>query len=311
MLDQVTLLARDAATIRDALDYDVRFAAQGDEGVFTGHAAIFGERNDHNEIVQCGAFARTIADHLARNIRPPMLWAHNTDQVIGVWEAITEDATGLAVRGSIWPYAVALMIVIAAVVLAVVCFRMKNQPHTYFPDSLPAALAASPRVRTIGGIVLGALLAVGGLWLLLGSGTLASPGLQRVLAVLAIAAGAAFVRQMLAPGDVETASGAVVCASMPIVLLAFWLIVSYKVNIINPTVSAYAVEILALCAALIASYEFAGFAYGRPKAIKSIFWSQFAAFLCITALPDDRAGGQQLMLAAIAGISLPTTSTTS
>ena len=156
----------------------------------------------------------------------------------------------------------------------------------------------------IGGIVLGALLAVGGLWLLLGSGTLASPGLQRVLAVLAIAAGAAFARQMLAPGDAEAASGAVVCASMPIVLLAFWLIVSYKVNIINPTVSAYAVEILALCAALIASYEFAGFAYGRPKAIKSIFWSQFAAFLCITALPDDRAGGQQLMLAAIAGILL-------
>ena len=175
-----------------------------------------------------------------------------------------EADTGLAVRGSIWPYAVALMIVIAAVVLAVVCFRMKNQPHTYFPDSLPAALAASPRVRTIGG----------------------------------------FARQMLAPGDAETASGAVVCASMPIVLLAFWLIVSYKVNIINPTVSAYAVEILALCAALIASYEFAGFAYGRPKAIKSIFWSQFAAFLCITALPDDRAGGQQLMLAAIAGILL-------
>ena len=65
-----------------------------------------------------------------------------------------EAETGLAVRGSIWPYAVALMIVIAAVVLAVVCFRMKNQPHTSFPDSLPAAFAAAPRVRTIGGIVL-------------------------------------------------------------------------------------------------------------------------------------------------------------
>ena len=69
-----------------------------------------------------------------------------------------EAETGLAVRGSIWPYAVALMIVIAAVVLAVVCFRMKNQPHTSFPDSLPAAFVAAPRVRTIGGVVLGALL---------------------------------------------------------------------------------------------------------------------------------------------------------
>ena len=63
-----------------------------------------------------------------------------------------EAETGLAVRGSIWPYAVALMIVIAAAVLAVVCFRMKNQPHTSFPDSLPAAFVAAPRVRTIGGI---------------------------------------------------------------------------------------------------------------------------------------------------------------
>ena len=176
--------------------------------------------------------------------------------------------------------------------------------HTSFPDSLPAAFVAAPRVRTIGGVVLGALLAVGGAWLMISSGTLSSPGLQRVLAALTIVTGAAFIWQMLSIGDGETTSGTVVCASMPIVLLAFWLIVSYKVNIINPTVSAYAVEILALCAALIASYEFAGFAYGRPKAIKSIFWSQFAAFLCITALPDDRAGGQQLMLAAIAGILL-------
>lgn len=213
-----------------------------------------------------------------------------------------EADTGLAVRGSIWPYIVALMIVIAAAVLAVVCFRMKNQPHMYFPDSLSAALAAPQRVRTIGGVVLGMLLAVGGLWLLLGSGTLASPGLQRVLAVLAIVTGAAFARQMLASGEGEPTSGTVLCASMPIVLLAFWLIVSYKVNIVNPTISAYAVEILALCAALIAFYQFAGFAYGRPKAIKSIYWSQFAAFLCITALPDDRTGGQQFMLAAIAGI---------
>jgi HK97 family phage prohead protease len=87
--------------VRSALDYDVRFATEGEEGVFTGHAAIFGERNRHNEIVQRGAFARTIADHLARNIRPPMLWAHRPDEVIGVWTDIREDATGLAVTGKL------------------------------------------------------------------------------------------------------------------------------------------------------------------------------------------------------------------
>ena len=203
-------------------------------------------------------------------------------------QACFEAETGLAIHGSIWPYVVALMIAVAAAVLAVVCFRVKNQPHTSFPDSLPAAFAASKRARAVGGVLLGAMLALGGLWLLLSSGALSEPGLQRVLA----------------PGERENDAGALVCASMPMVLLVFWLIVSYKVNIINPTISAYAVEILALCAALIAFYELAGFAYGRPKAVKSIFWSQFAAFLCITALPDDRAGAQQLMLVAIAGMLL-------
>lgn len=186
----------------------------------------------------------------------------------------------MAVHGSIWPYVVALMIAVAAAVLAVVCFRVKNQPHTSFPDSLPAAFAASKRARAVGGVLLGAMLALGGLWLLLSSGALSEPGLQRVLAVLAVVTGVVFARQMLAPGERENDAGALVCASMPMVLLVFWLIVSYKVNIINPTISAYAVEILALCAALIAFYELAGFVYGRPKAVKSIFWSQFAAFLC-------------------------------
>lgn len=89
-------------------------------------------------------------------------------------------------------------------------------------------------------------LALGGLWLLLSSGALSEPGLQRVLAVLAVVTGVVFARQMLAPGERENDAGALVGVSMPMVLLVFWLIVSYKVNIINPTISAYAVEILAL-----------------------------------------------------------------
>ena len=163
-------------------------------------------------------------------------------------QACFEAETGLAVHGSIWPYVVALMIAVAAAVLAVVCFRIKNQPHTSFPDSLPAAFAASKRARAVGGVLLGVMLALGGLWLLLSSGALSEPGLQRVLAVLAVVTGVVFARQMLAPGERENDAGALVCASMPMVLLVFWLIVSYKVNIIKPTISAYAVEILALCA---------------------------------------------------------------
>lgn len=84
----------------DTLDFDIRFAAD-EAGVFTGHAAIFEERNSFNEIVKPGAFLRTLTEHQTRNVRPPMLWSHRADEVIGVWTDIREDNTGLAVTGKL------------------------------------------------------------------------------------------------------------------------------------------------------------------------------------------------------------------
>lgn len=85
----------------DHLDLNIRFDASGDEGQFTGHAVIFDERNAHNEMVQRGAFKRSLAEHKAAGTRPLMLWSHNQSEIIGVWTSISEDATGLAVSGKI------------------------------------------------------------------------------------------------------------------------------------------------------------------------------------------------------------------
>ena len=103
MSELVKLIAIDTREGRhgETLDFDVRFAADDDAGTFTGHAAIFGERNSFNEIVKAGAFARTLADHQSRGVRPPMLWSHNTGEVIGVWTDIREDERGLAVTGKL------------------------------------------------------------------------------------------------------------------------------------------------------------------------------------------------------------------
>ncbi len=87
-------------TLAATLDFDVRFAAD-DAGTFTGHAAVFGERNSYNEIVKPGAFARTLASHHSRGTKPPMLWSHRTDEIVGVWTDIREDDTGLAVTGKL------------------------------------------------------------------------------------------------------------------------------------------------------------------------------------------------------------------
>ncbi|MEF2699638.1 MAG: hypothetical protein U0N08_00510, partial [Oscillospiraceae bacterium] len=128
--------------------------------------------------------------------------------------------------------------------------------------------------------------------------------LLRILAVAAIAVGVTFPMQLRGAAAQEPSTGTVVIAALPILLFAFWLIVSYKMNIVNPTISAYAVEVLALCAATIGFYQIAGFTFGRPKAVRSVFWCQFAAFLCLMTLSDSRYMGAQCMFAAAAGMLL-------
>lgn len=82
------------------LDLLTRFET-GEEGIFTGYAVIWGERNGHNEIVQRGAFSRSIAKHQQDGTKPLMLWSHNQAEVIGVWTEIREDERGLFVTGKI------------------------------------------------------------------------------------------------------------------------------------------------------------------------------------------------------------------
>ncbi len=83
----------------DHLDLSFRFEPSSETAEFSGYAVIWGERNGHNEIVQRGAFAKTLAAHKAAGTRPVMLWSHNQSEIIGVWEEIREDERGLFVRG--------------------------------------------------------------------------------------------------------------------------------------------------------------------------------------------------------------------
>lgn len=83
----------------DRLDIAFRFEPSADTAEFAGYAVIWGERNAHNEIVQRGAFTKTLAEHRAAGTRPVMLWSHDRAEIVGVWEEVREDDKGLFVRG--------------------------------------------------------------------------------------------------------------------------------------------------------------------------------------------------------------------
>ncbi len=71
----------------------------GDDGVIEGYASVFGNADSGGDSVAPGAFRNSLMSRPADQVR--MLWQHDPNEPIGVWEHIAEDARGLLVRGQI------------------------------------------------------------------------------------------------------------------------------------------------------------------------------------------------------------------
>lgn len=76
-----------------------------DQGLFCGYGSIFGVRDNHNDIVMPGAFARSLRERYgqSRNEDHPvkLLWQHKPEEPIGVFTDMREDDTGLYVCGKL------------------------------------------------------------------------------------------------------------------------------------------------------------------------------------------------------------------
>jgi len=72
------------------------------DGEFIGYASVFGVKDTCGDVVQKGAFAKTLTDWDAKAVPIPLLWGHNTadpDMNIGHVVAAEEDDHGLKVHG--------------------------------------------------------------------------------------------------------------------------------------------------------------------------------------------------------------------
>lgn len=67
------------------------------DGSFSGYASLFGAVDLGRDVVERGAFARTIAQRGAAGVR--MLFQHDPAMPVGTWEELREDERGLFVKG--------------------------------------------------------------------------------------------------------------------------------------------------------------------------------------------------------------------
>jgi hypothetical protein len=70
-----------------------------DGHMIAGYASLFGACDQGGDVVQKGAYGRSLAAMGARGHSVKMLWQHNPAEPIGVWDEVREDARGLYVKG--------------------------------------------------------------------------------------------------------------------------------------------------------------------------------------------------------------------
>lgn len=68
-------------------------------GEFVGYGAVFGNVDRGGDKILMGAFAKSIIQKGAKGIK--CLFQHNTDEPIGIYTEIAEDANGLIVKGQL------------------------------------------------------------------------------------------------------------------------------------------------------------------------------------------------------------------
>lgn len=93
------LSTKEASSRFIAAPIEFKFASDKVAGTVSGYASVFGVRDMHGDVVEAAAFAETIRQHKADQTAPIMLFGHDPDRVIGVWDTIAEDGHGLKVTG--------------------------------------------------------------------------------------------------------------------------------------------------------------------------------------------------------------------
>ena len=210
---------------------------------------------------------------------------------------IIDPETGLAIQGAgISALVVALVVVVFAVLLVWTIFlRRCDAPLT--PEE---AFCGKTFLATAFGIVTALFLAVSGVIRLLQAGGMMWPVVQRICGIGTLAAALGVLLMVTGASQPEKAGTRRVGAAMVVLFGCLWLVAAYKDAAADPVLWRYGLDIVAICVALIAFYYSAGYFFGEPKPLRSIFFCYFGGFLCVMCIIDEHSLSESITMASVA-----------
>jgi HK97 family phage prohead protease len=92
----------DSALLIKASHAELEIKLDGESaGRIAGYGSVFGKVDSYGEVVEAGAFTKSLKAW-AKSSRPiPMLWNHNSDEPVGFWDEFEEDDKGLRLAGQL------------------------------------------------------------------------------------------------------------------------------------------------------------------------------------------------------------------
>ena len=87
--------------MKKVLQLEIKSLGELGHGVFSGYGSTFGNVDRVGDIVERGAFERTLETHKKNGTMPAMLIHHDMTRPIGRWIDMKEDEHGLSVEGKL------------------------------------------------------------------------------------------------------------------------------------------------------------------------------------------------------------------
>lgn len=200
---------------------------------------------------------------------------------------------------SVFNFLVPLLILAAAMLFNRIIEQAKIE-RLYIPTDYCQALKNGGRLFAAARWVCGGVMAAGGVILIATCETDQDARLLVILACLAIASGIAYPLLLGSANDkygkLRHPTLCCIGATLPILLFAMWLIISYKKNALNSVVWSYLIEMLTIIVALLAFFRAAGFAFGAVKTWRSFGTIMAGAMLCIMSLADEKYMGMHIIM---------------